>query len=202
MIEYIEGTIIKIHSDSIVVLTAAGIGFNVFVTRNVFKEVNTIGHEIYLNTYMQVKEDGMTLYGFLDDAELDMFKSLISVSGVGPKYAISILSTLTVSDLAFAIISEDIKTISTAQGVGKKLAEKIIVELKDKIDTSAYSSDDSFDDAVQGYESGDDMLKDAAEALTSLGYSATQSYKAVRKVPADAYDNIEDLIKQALKRIG
>ncbi len=202
MISYIEGKILKINSDSVVVLTNAGIGFNVFVPQSVFREISTVGHEIYLYTYFQVKEDGMALYGFFDEEELDLFNRLITVSGVGPKLAISILSALSVEDLCMAIVSEDAKTISTAPGVGKKMAEKIIVELKDKLEkessgrevlSSAFTSDD---DNKAEYEKA---CNEAVEALTSLGFSRTEAMKAVKLVPV--YDDItsEYLITKALQ---
>ncbi len=199
MISYIEGTVIKIHNDAIDVLTASGIGFHVFVPRTVFKEVTGIGREIYLYTYLQVKEDGLSLFGFFEENELNCFKKLISVNSVGPKLAIAILSQMTVTDVHFAVISGDVKTITAAPGVGKKLAEKIIVELKD--DFSRESLNDDYNDLPETAVNNDtDLYGEAAEALTSLGYSLSEAMKAVRQVPIQEDTDLEDLIKEALKK--
>ena len=205
MISYIEGRVIKIYEDSLVVLTEAGIGFRVFVPRQVLREVNSIGHEIYLNTYFQVKEDQMALYGFLEDSELDCFNALLNVSGVGPKLAMAVLSTLSVEDISFAIISGDAKTISTAPGVGRKMAEKIIVELKDSFEkrmerrTEATLPDtERFEGARDEYEA---MCLEAAQALTALGASMTDALKSVRSVPVTEDMTSDYLIREALKNI-
>ncbi len=200
MISYIEGTVIKIHTDAVDVLTAAGIGFHVFVPRSVFKEITGINKEIYLYTYMQVKEDGMSLYGFFEDNELNTFKKLISVSGVGPKMAMAVLSQMTVTDLHFAVISADIKTITATPGVGKKLAEKIIVELKDDFGRET-TNQDFGDEADRGAGVNTDLYNEAAEALGALGYSLSEAMKTVRQVTLTEDTTVEDLIKEALKRL-
>ncbi len=192
MISYIEGTIIKIDHDSLIVLTGGGIGFRVFVPISVFREVSSVGHEIYLYTYLQVKEDGMSLFGFLDESELEVFKKLITVSGVGPKLAMAIMSALSVQDLTYAVISGDAKTIATAQGVGKKMAEKIIVELKD-----SFSGDFSVEqNDAGGYES---IQAEAVEALSALGYSASEAMRAVRTVKITDDMSVEDVVRLSLK---
>ncbi|MCQ2537715.1 MAG: Holliday junction branch migration protein RuvA [Lachnospiraceae bacterium] len=200
MISYIEGKILKINSDSIIVLTNAGIGFTVYVPRSVFREVNAIGHDIYLYTYFQVKEDGMALFGFLDEEELELFNRLITVSGVGPKLGIALLSTLSVSDLVMAIISGDAKTISTAPGVGKKMAEKIIVELKDKVEEA--SEGNSFSDTgnvAAGDKDIESIRQEAIDALAALGFSRTEAMKAVKLVPIDDHATSEYIISKALQ---
>lgn len=202
MISYIEGKILKINSDSIVVLTNAGIGFNVYVPQSVFREVSSVGHDIYLYTYFQVKEDGMALFGFLDEEELDLFNRLITVSGVGPKLGISLLSALPVSDLIMAIVSGDAKTISTAPGVGKKMAEKIIVELKDKVEDSGSSGSFEIGDLASSSVDSDNiesLCREAVEALTSLGFSRTEAMKAVKLVPKEDGVTSEYIISKALQ---
>lgn len=202
MISYIEGKILKINSDSIVVLTNAGIGFNVYVPQSVFREVSSVGHDIYLYTYFQVKEDGMALFGFLDEEELDLFNRLITVSGVGPKLGISLLSALPVSDLIMAIVSGDAKTISTAPGVGKKMAEKIIVELKDKVEDSGNSGSFGIGDLASSSVDSDNiesLCREAVEALTSLGFSRTEAMKAVKLVPKEDGVTSEYIISKALQ---
>ncbi len=200
MISYIEGTVIKINADAVDVLTSAGIGFHIIVPRSVFKEITGINKEIYLYTYLQVKEDGMSLFGFFEENELECFKKLISVSGVGPKMAMAVLSQMTVTDLHFAVISGDVKTITATPGVGKKLAEKIIVELKD--DFSRESLNSGMDDmAPDGTPVNTDLYNEAAEALGALGYSLSEAMKAVRQIQIDSDTQVEDLIKEALKRL-
>ncbi len=193
MISYIEGTIIKIDRDSLIVLTGGGIGFRVFVPISVFREVSSVGHEIYLYTYLQVKEDGMSLFGFLDESELEVFKKLITVSGVGPKLAMAIMSALSVQDLTYAVIAGDAKTIATAQGVGKKMAEKIIVELKDSFSGETMVEQN---DGGSGYEN---VQTEAVEALSALGYSASEAMRAVRAVKITDEMSVEDVVRSALK---
>ncbi len=202
MISYIEGKILKINSDSVIVLTNAGIGFTVYVPQSVFREIGSVGHEIYLYTYFQVKEDGMALYGFFDEEELDFFNHLITVSGVGPKLAISVLSALSVEDLCMAILSDDAKTIATAPGVGKKMAEKIIVELKDKLEKESSGRDikiSSFTQDETERADYENACNEAVEALTALGFSRTEALKAVKLVPASDDITSEYLISKALQ---
>ena len=200
MISYLEGTVIKIYTDAVDVLTAAGIGFHVFVPKSVFREITGINREIYLYTHMQVKEDGVALFGFFDDSELTCFKKLIGVSGVGPKMAMAVLSQMTVTDLHFAVISGDVKTITEAQGVGKKLAEKIIVELKD--DFSRESLNEDYGNTGGKTDEGNyDLYNEVLEALTALGYSSGEAMKAVKQVEADESMTVETLLKEALKKI-
>lgn len=203
MIEYIEGKIIKIYNDALTVLTPSGIGFHVQVPSSVLREAGTIGHDIYLNTYMQVREDGMFLYGFLDDNELDMFKRLITVNGVGPKAAISILSILTPSDIVFAILSGDTKTLSMAQGVGKKVAEKIVLFLKDSVAelSDTYSGNFDGDNKKESTPEAEDLRLEAANALNSLGYSLTEAMKVIKNIEITEETTLEDIIKLALKKI-
>ena len=154
--------------------------------------------EVKIHTYFQVKEDGFSLFGFLSKEELELFKLLISVNGIGPKAGISILSVLSAEDLRFAIASEDDKAIAQAPGVGKKTAQRVIIDLKDKID---------FVGAVESkLEAGEKNAisgarNDAILALSSLGYSQTESYKAVAEIEnADEMD-VESIIKEALKKL-
>ncbi|MCR5824831.1 MAG: Holliday junction branch migration protein RuvA [Lachnospiraceae bacterium] len=201
MIAYVEGRVSKVYDDSLVVVTAAGIGFQICVPATVLREYRSIGTEIFLNTYMQVREDGMFLYGFAEDNELEMFKALIGVSGVGPKVAIALLSALSPEDIAVAILSSDIKTLSSAQGVGKKVAEKIILFLKDKVEgfTVGFSEEDSLETGAN--RGNRDVVMEAAQALNALGYSMTEAMKAVNSVNADEDVTAEELIKLALRKI-
>jgi Holliday junction DNA helicase RuvA len=201
MIAYVEGRIARLYDDSLVVVTASGIGFQVYVPATVLREAGGVGSEIFLNTYMQVREDGMFLFGFIEENELEMFKELISVSGVGPKVALALLSALSPEDIIVAILSGDAKTLSTAQGVGKKVAEKIILFLKDKAEK--YSEGMGTEEAFEGgnNHSSRDVIMEAAQALNALGFSMTEAMKTVNSVKADENATAEEIIKLALKKI-
>ena len=145
---------------------------------------------------MWISEDAHTLYGFLNKDDIDMFKKLIGVNGVGPKAALSIMSTLSGFDLKMAIVSEDHKAISAAVGVGVKIAKKIILELKEKVDIDGIASI-----KVNNME-GSSVATEAVEALVSLGYSSSEAYKAVREIEIKDGDTIEDVLKLALKKMA
>ena len=201
MIAYLEGRISRIYEDSLVVVTAAGIGFQVYTSSDVIRRAKGIGSEIFLNTYMQVREDGMFLFGFTEERELDIFKQLISVSGVGPKVGLGLLSTFSPDDLIMAILSGDAKTLSKAPGVGKKVAERIILDLRDKMDRYSSGYDDEVD-IVKPQNSGrKDVIMEAAEALNALGFSMTEAMKKLNSVDAPEDATAEDLIKLALKKM-
>ena len=201
MIAYLEGRISRIYEDSLVVVTAAGIGFQVYTSSDVIRRAKGIGSEIFLNTYMQVREDGMFLFGFTEERELDIFKQLISVSGVGPKVGLGLLSTFSPDDLIMAILSSDAKTLSKAPGVGKKVAERIILDLRDKMDRYSSGYDDE-DDIVKPQNSGrKDVIMEAAEALNALGFSMTEAMKKLNSVDAPEDATAEVLIKLALKKM-
>jgi Holliday junction DNA helicase RuvA len=197
MFAYIKGVVEEIAQDSIV-LDHDGIGYFIYVPTTVLSQLPGKGVEVKIHTYFQVKEDGFSLFGFLSKEELELFKLLISVNGIGPKAGISILSVLSAEDLRFAIASEDDKAIAQAPGVGKKTAQRVIIDLKDKID---------FVGAVESkMEAGEKNAisgarNDAILALSSLGYSQTESYKAVAEIEnADEMD-VESIIKEALKKL-
>jgi Holliday junction DNA helicase RuvA len=202
MIAYIEGRISKKYEDSLVVVTNGGIGFQVFVPTTVLSKAGGIGAEVFLNTYMQVREDGMFLYGFIEDEELDLFKELITVSGVGPKVALALLSALSPNDILIAILSGDAKTLSTAQGVGKKVAEKIILFLKDKAErlSDGFSAGNGY--AEFNNQSNRDVIMEAAQALNALGFSMTDAMKAVNSVNANENTTVEEIVKLALKKVN
>jgi Holliday junction DNA helicase RuvA len=197
MFAYIKGVVEEIAQDSIV-LDHDGIGYFIYVPTTVLSQLPGKGVEVKIHTYFQVKEDGFSLFGFLSKEELELFKLLISVNGIGPKAGISILSVLSAEDLRFAIASEDDKAIAQAPGVGKKTAQRVIIDLKDKIDfVGAVESklDAGEKNAIFG------ARNDAILALSSLGYSQTESYKAVAEIEnADEMD-VESIIKEALKKL-
>ena len=185
--------------ENFAVVMAGGVGYRVYSSSSTLSRLKN-NEETTLYTYLSVKEDSLTIYGFDTEEELSTFKMLISVSGVGPKAAVSILSALTPHEFALAVISQEPKSITKAQGVGKKLAEKIIVELKDKL-KGVDIGDIAGDTAGSTVSVGGSYVSEAVNALMVLGYSAVDAKKAVESVMKDA-DNLEDLIRLALKKVS
>lgn len=199
MIYSLTGKVIYADLTS-VVIECSGVGFRCFTSATSLRDVDP-GEETTLYTYMAVKEDAIDLYGFSTEFELDWFKNLISVTGVGPKAALAILSALTPDRLILSISAGDAKAITKAQGVGNKIAQRVILELKDKAKTSATSSNELSDDfgGLDEVSSGDNT-SEAVAALTMLGYSQTDAAVAVNKL--DRTLPVEQLIKQALKLLS
>ena len=198
MYAYIKGTIEYI-ADEYVVMDNHGIGYRLFVPGNALTSMRT-GEEQTLYTHFAVREDALQLYGFLSQDDLDLFRKLLGVSGVGPKGALGILSVMNADDLRFAILSDDAAAISRAPGIGKKTAQKVILELKDKLDLlDAFEKKAANTELAAVGEAGSAQT-DAVMALTALGYGNTEAMKAVRKAASenDAAD-AETLIKMALK---
>ena len=199
MIGFIKGTVDSI-GENLALIDVNGVGYEVNIGPGTAAEISGAGGEVKLYTYMAVREDDMSLFGFMHRDELELFKMLIKVSGIGPKGAQAILSVMSVSDLRFAILTGDAKAISRAPGIGGKTAQKLIVELKDKIgDASSYGSEQSSSASGGGLTMMQDERTEAAEALIALGYSQTEAYRAVKSadVPEGADANI--ILKAALK---
>lgn len=194
MISYIKGVIDTVEHDK-VVIENNNMGYNVLMSQSA-TEILGQGEEIKIYTYLHVKEDAMQLFGFLSKNELEMFKKLISVSGVGPKGGLAILSALPENNLQMAIISGDAKAISKAQGIGAKTAQRIIIELKDKIDL-----EEMLEVSSEAISSDNSIQSDAIDALIALGYSKTESFNAVKKISVDENMDVEDILKLALKNI-
>ena len=198
MISYIRGTLAEKNEDSAVV-EAHGVGYQIFVPVPVLSELPPLGESVKIYTYFSVREDGMSLFGFLSRQDLAMFKQLIGVNGIGPKSALGILSALRPDVLRMAVASGDAKTISRAPGVGPKTAQRIILDLKDKIrpeDVLAGGLEESL--AVPEEISGVGQAgKEAVEALTALGYSAAEAAGAVKKVKITEEMTAEDVLKGA-----
>ena len=205
MIAYVNGILESIE-EGLAIVDVGGVGMNVFISGSTMDRMPGIGEAVKLYTYTSVKEDSFTLYGFLSRDELSLFKMLISVNGIGPKGGLSILSVMTPDDLRFAIMAGDAGTISKAPGVGKKTAERITLELRDKIkatedDMLRSSSAVTLDDLTGEASSARD---EAVAALVALGYNSSDAMKAVRKVLAEndsASGDTEILLKLALKEI-
>ncbi|HNR04126.1 MAG TPA: Holliday junction branch migration protein RuvA [Bacillota bacterium] len=192
MYEYLSGRVDYIGEDY-AVIDISGLGYRVFTSQNSMKSLK-LGEISKIFTHLIVKEDDLILYGFATREELGMFKLLISVSGVGPKAAASLLNQYKASELAAAILSRDVAKLSKAQGIGKKISERIILELKDKIDTeSAVGAIGAF--------GGSDEISQVIEALTALGYNYSIAANAVMKLK-DTNKPIDILIKEALRQLG
>ena len=185
MIAYIKGIVTEKNINNVVV-ECGGIGYDIFATGRDIDKLSK-GREVLIHTYLRISEDAHTLYGFLNKDDMDMFKKLIGVNGVGPKAALSIMSTLSGFDLKMAIVSEDHKAISAAVGVGVKIAKKIILELKEKVDIDGIAS-------IEAHNT--------VEALVSLGYSSSEAYKAVKDIEVKDGDTTEDILKLALKKMA
>lgn len=201
MISYIKGKLAEVD-DGIIVVENNGIGFNIHVPATVISSFSSIGDEVKVYTYLQIREDAHSLFGFLSRDDLNIFKMLINVNGIGPKGALAILSTISPDDLRFAILSDDAKLISTAPGIGSKTAQKLILELKDKIKLE--ETFESYSKSVNTVKTDDILLakNEAVEALVSLGYGSTEAMKAVRDVEnADELDS-EEILKRALKKLA
>ena len=203
MISYIRGTLAEKNEDSAVV-EAHGVGYQIFVPVPVLSELLPETETAKIYTYFSVREDGMSLFGFLSRQDLAMFKQLIGVNGIGPKSALGILSALRPDVLRMAVASGDAKTISRAPGVGPKTAQRIILDLKDKIrpeDVLAGGLEESL--AVPEEISGVGQAgKEAVEALTALGYSAAEAAGAVKKVKITEEMTAEDVLKGALRHLA
>ena len=200
MIAFVRGTAVDMTENSVIV-EAGGIGYEIYVTGTDLSQIH-MGEEVKIHTYFNVREDAMQLYGFRSKDDLQMFKLLLGVNGVGPKAAVGVLAGITADELRFAILSDDVKTLSKAPGIGKKTAQKLILELKDKMkleDAFELKLAHEQEKAVAGLGEISDGRQEAVEALVALGYSSTDALRAVRKVTDVAPDDVEGLLKAALK---
>lgn len=200
MIGFVRGRVAGMDGENLV-LETGGIGYNIKITPNIAAFLPREGEEIKLYTYLSVREDAMNLYGFLTKDDLDFFRLLIGVNGIGPKGAQVVLSGMSADDLRFAILSGDVKTITKAPGIGAKTAQRIILDLKDKLDL-----EDAFrlrtDHMAGADQTGmTDARQEAVEALTALGYTSTDAMKAVNKVTEEDAADVEAILKSALKKM-
>ncbi len=201
MIGFLKGEIEYVASDYIVI-DVGGVGYNVFVSGSVLNNMPRVGSEIKLYTYLNVREDAMQLFGFVSRDELSVFKLLITVNGIGPKGALSILSVMTTDELRFAVASEDSKTIAKSPGIGAKTASKLILELKDKLKLEdAIERNLPMDESIGNKTGMSDMKNEAVMALVALGYSQSEAVKAVKNVAIDSDMSSEDIIKLALRTL-
>lgn len=201
MYSYIKGILADMEEDFVVV-EAGGIGYNIYTTGQTFHYLPSIGEEVKLYTYLNVREDAMVLYGFLTKDDLRVFKLLIGVSGIGPKGALAILSVMTTDDLRFAVLGEDAKAIAKAPGIGAKTAQRLILELKDKL-----SLEDAFEQKLAHTEeqkagNAKGAKNEAVQALVALGYSSSEALKAVNAVEITEDTDVEEILKAALKNMA
>lgn len=202
MIGFIKGTIADFEED-MVILEVQGVGMNIRATTQTITNIGNLGDEVKLYTYLYVKEDALALYGFLSKEDMKIFKLLITVNGIGPKGALSILNAISPDELRFAILAGDSKAIAKAPGIGAKTASRVILDLKDKL-----SLEEAFEAKLthngEGVATGTDnnAKAEAIEALTALGYSPSESLKAVNSVEIDGSMDTEAILKAALKHIS
>lgn len=193
----VTGNIVMTDATSVAV-ECGGVAFRCSASMNTLKKVGTIGSKTTLYTYLAVREDALELFGFNDTHELECFKLLIGISGVGPKAALAVLSEMTPDKLAMAVSSGDVKSVIKAQGVGPKIALRIIMELKGKMSVATSDSDDGFDASAVAESS--DNANEAVSALQFLGYSRYEAAKAVSGL--DKNMSVEDMIKKALAALS
>ncbi len=202
MIAYVNGIVEDITEDN-AVIDVGGIGYNVKISADTASRLPGIGEPVKLYTYTCVREDAFQLYGFLSRRDLEIFKKLITVNGIGPKGGLAILSVMDGDDLCYAVMSGDAKAISKAPGIGAKTAQRVILDLKDKISTDdvLIGREIASTAAAGGLQGDTPQKKEAIEALVSLGYGQTESARAV-----NAIEGIEDMdagavLKAALKKM-
>ena len=202
MYAYIKGILAEITEDAIIAANQ-GIGYELAVPGQVFDYLPSVGEEVKIYTYHYVREDAILLYGFLTKEDVRIFKMLIGVSGIGPKGALSILSVLSTDDLRFAILGDDAKAIAKAPGVGAKTAQRVIIELKDKL-----SLEDAFEQKLANQAQKAELnpavgvKNEAILALTSLGYSQSEALKVLQGIEISPDDQVEDVLKMALKQMA
>lgn len=201
MYAYLKGTLEEIAEDAVVV-EVGNIGYNVRVSATTTQGLPGIGSEVKIYTYTLVREDAFTLYGFLTKDDLEIFKKLITVNGIGPKGGLAILSVMNADALRFAILAGDAKSIAKAPGVGNKTAERVILDLRDKIsleDTLRGLGEPVVTAGAAGGGADNVMKREAIEALVALGYSASDATNAVKRVEVDENSTVEGILKAALK---
>ena len=203
MYSYIKGTLVELGNDRIVVENH-GIGYNIRIPQSILSSLPGTGQEVKIYTYTYIREGAMLLYGFLTKDDLQVFRLLIAVSGIGPKGALAVLSVLSPDDLRFAVLAEDDKAIAKAPGIGKKSAQRLIIELKDKLsleDAFAWKGETASEE-IKAPAAVQTVKQEAVEALVALGYSATEAMKAVNGTEPTEESTVEEVLKAALKQMA
>jgi len=188
MIDVITGQIAAVH-DAYLVVMVGGVGLRVQVPKTVFDAIDGRGQTVTLYTHLAVREDDLALYGFVDPEERALFETLLKISGVGPRLALAVIGTLTIEHLHHAVANEEPDILTRVPGVGKKLAQKLIFELKDKLAI----------DRVTGLTAISDIDTDVLATLTALGYSVVEAQAALQAIPRDAPQDIEERVRLALQ---
>ena len=199
MIAYISGALVS-AGENYIVIDNHGMGYRIFVSGKFLEHIPAYGTQIKIYTHMYIREDELTLYRFHSEEELSVFRILIGISGVGPKVAMAILTALTIQELQLAVISEDAKTISKANGVGAKGASRIILELKDKLKMEDMM-DAAYEQSIVQDTQDINAARDAILALVNLGYSSSEAALAVKKIGDTSQMDIEAILKAALKKL-
>ena len=200
MLAFVTGTVVDVE-DNKLIIEQNGMGFQIYVPTTVVNRV-IVGQSVKIHTYMSVKEDDISLFGFLTKDDLKMYRLLLNVNGVGPKAAIGVLSALTADELRFAVLADDAASIAKAPGIGKKTAQKMILELKDKL-----SLEEAFEQKISNNSSenislvhtNSDAASEAVQALVALGYSSTDALRAVKQVNQEQNMTVEQILKASLK---
>lgn len=199
MIYSLRGKLIHIEQGC-AVIECMGVGYKCSTSMTTLTKLPKTGEEAFIYTYMNVREDAVDLYGFADIAELNCFKLLIAITGVGPKAALSILSAMTPEKLALCVATGDVKLLTKAQGIGAKIAQRIVLELKDKVSNADIAAGISANDIPNPAMLTSLNAGEAIDALTALGYNQSEAAMLIAKCPSDM--SVEDMIKTALKNIG
>ncbi len=200
MYSYISGTLEEVREDLIVV-DNHGIGYQIQVPLRIHDELPVVGSQVKIYTYLHVREDAFMLFGFSSQDEIAMFKLLLNISGIGPKGALALLSTYSANEIRFAVVSEDDKLIAKAPGIGNKTAQRLIIELKDKV---------SLEDAVDILGGSEPVASDVSsvvkretmEALVALGYTSSDASRVLSGIEISEEDDVETVLKQALKNMA
>lgn len=201
MYSYIKGTLEEVFEDRIVVENN-GIGYQIEVPTSVLERLPSIGEVVKIFTYLHVKEDCFSLFGFWSREEHKLFKMMLNVSGIGPKGALGILSTLSPERLCVAVASDDAKAIAKAPGIGSKTAQKLIIELRDKVKLEDVIENGFDQDVAAPTEEYGHLVKEAVEALTSLGYSQKEAKEVVSMIELSEGMTVEDILKASLKNMA
>lgn len=199
MFAYINGKL-EYKMEGYVIVDVHGIGYKIFMSETGIEKLGNVGDTVKVHTYLKVREDDMSLFGFNTAEELSMFELLISVSGVGAKTALSMLSCIEPSKFALAVITNDLKTLTKIPGVGAKSAQRIVLELKDKLKTEKAVNTSENSEIAESIEK-DNKLEDAVSALQVLGYNRKEIEKVLEKIEISEF-SVEDLIKKGLQLLG
>ena len=203
MIAYIKGTL-EIKTKGYVVIEVNGIGYKIFMAENAIEKLGIIGEKVQVHTYMRVREDDISLYGFLTNEELRMFELLLGVGGIGAKGALAILSNITPSKFALAVISNDIAIVKKIPGIGPKTAQRVILELKDKLKKEQQVTSETSEKEISSFGQAiaeDEKMTEAVSALQVLGYSRREIAEALEKLDLSTL-SVEDIIRKSLGNLA